>query len=403
MKKLFTILFALGFLFAIAQENPITEILETTYDSETGYYTPYSKLLFEYDDHRNQILEAKYEWNKDTEAYELDYKIGKEYSEENRLERTLWSSSEIGSYSTTEYSYFENGCLEAEEIISYPNIFHRKIRHLYDENNCGRLLSWNEYYWDEQEQVWDFFQKYAYSYFGTVRLTTHFYFWQKSLQTSVRSIEEYDSRGNRIKYWNVYSDIGEEQWLYEYDDRNNITLFEYYTIADCNRDGRYNLDLKIMRTYRNEYNAAGELIKTIGENKELKCGYELFNSGIYEINYEYEKDYYCDGLLKTELENDRLTHYSYLDGIDCDTETAEINSKIYPNPFENQILIESPLLEFPNSRISVYNAVGRLFFATDVNGLTDRHELDLSLLGSGIYFVQIIGGEHETTHKIVKP
>ena len=64
-----------------------------------------------------------------------------------------------------------------------------------------------------------------------------------------------------------------------------------------------------------------------------------------------------------------------------DNELNELN--IYPNPFNDIIIVESELI----GTINVYNTLTQLLISQSKN--STKTELDLSNLESGIYFVEL--------------
>ncbi len=89
---------------------------------------------------------------------------------------------------------------------------------------------------------------------------------------------------------------------------------------------------------------------------------------------------------------------AYLSGTaHIETEQSAIN--IFPNPFTDQVIIKG---DFNNYTIKVLNALGQV--VADYTGTNSPLNIDLSTLGSGVYFVQIESTIHQELRiqKIIK-
>ncbi len=79
------------------------------------------------------------------------------------------------------------------------------------------------------------------------------------------------------------------------------------------------------------------------------------------------------------------------------------NIQIYPNPTNGKFTFELPssVFHLPSS-VSIYNILGELVFSSSVFGLRSSVSPDISNQPSGIYFINIISGEYNYYHKLIK-
>jgi PKD repeat protein len=73
---------------------------------------------------------------------------------------------------------------------------------------------------------------------------------------------------------------------------------------------------------------------------------------------------------------------------------------IYPNPSTGQVQINYPFSEYPNSQLSIHNAVGQKLYHTTANTSNTLH-LNLSTYPKGIYFLLIENQAHKSYHKLL--
>lgn len=99
----------------------------------------------------------------------------------------------------------------------------------------------------------------------------------------------------------------------------------------------------------------------------------------------------------SQWENKTRLTYDYSTGINP-VELSAKGSVVYPNPFEDQITIESSSLD--EHGIQVYNAVGQLINSLKTNGTITK--LDLAGLKKGVYLMKIKTAHQEQTIKLLK-
>jgi hypothetical protein len=74
--------------------------------------------------------------------------------------------------------------------------------------------------------------------------------------------------------------------------------------------------------------------------------------------------------------------------------------KIYPNPARNKLNIEFEDFEIKEVNLIVSNSLGQVLYS--MNELSQKQEVDISFLQSGIYFLRLQKGSEQSTFKIIK-
>ena len=72
--------------------------------------------------------------------------------------------------------------------------------------------------------------------------------------------------------------------------------------------------------------------------------------------------------------------------------------RIYPNPFENQVYVETVSSSEP-AKMRLFDISGKLI---DQRHFTEKTELNTAHLSAGIYFMEIISQDKTETFKLVK-
>jgi len=74
---------------------------------------------------------------------------------------------------------------------------------------------------------------------------------------------------------------------------------------------------------------------------------------------------------------------------------------LYPNPAKHTVNIMNAT-SIQLDKAAIYDINGRLIQNIDLSGMTTEQSVDVSNLASGVYMVQIIGGEGQTVKRLVK-
>jgi translation elongation factor EF-1beta len=75
------------------------------------------------------------------------------------------------------------------------------------------------------------------------------------------------------------------------------------------------------------------------------------------------------------------------------------NVKIYPNPIKGKLNVEF-IIQPQISYLNITNSFGQLIF--EKNNLNQKQEIDLSFLGSGIYYLKVQNNSEQKIFKIIK-
>jgi hypothetical protein len=78
------------------------------------------------------------------------------------------------------------------------------------------------------------------------------------------------------------------------------------------------------------------------------------------------------------------------------------NLLLYPNPANSSLTIETRTLISSGSKLTVTDVAGRTLLAKSLDGNSSKHQIDISSFSSGIYFVQLEGGQGIERGRFVK-
>jgi hypothetical protein len=115
------------------------------------------------------------------------------------------------------------------------------------------------------------------------------------------------------------------------------------------------------------------------------------------------KDFQVFFIAKSNRQNDL-----YIDNINIYTKVLPKRLKdqgylIYPNPFRNSLIIRNYSVPTSLQSIGIYNSVGQLVWAKDLNGTGNTEmTVDLGRLAAGVYIVKLRYSEKTVVQRIVK-
>lgn len=84
---------------------------------------------------------------------------------------------------------------------------------------------------------------------------------------------------------------------------------------------------------------------------------------------------------------------------------SEWDTKVYPNPFDNQLSLIAEHLSGPNMEIRIFDLLGREVYRTEIetNNLDNfQQNIDLSELSTGIYMMETKHSDQQKFHTIIK-
>jgi hypothetical protein len=79
-------------------------------------------------------------------------------------------------------------------------------------------------------------------------------------------------------------------------------------------------------------------------------------------------------------------------------ELSNADLNLYPNPTTGKVTLK--LSKLISGNLAILDVTGRILLSDQLNGLS--HELDLSALSSGTYYVQIQSENASLTKKVIK-
>ena len=129
---------------------------------------------------------------------------------------------------------------------------------------------------------------------------------------------------------------------------------------------------------------------------ELGWSKETFTltAGTHTLRWEYEKDYgFDEGEDCVWIDNIKFPPTAIV--VDVET-VVEQNIEIYPNPNNGVFNIELGNME---STVTIYNAMGQIVYQNE--GLSNKTEIKLNNINSGLYFVNINNSEMNITEKVI--
>jgi hypothetical protein len=145
------------------------------------------------------------------------------------------------------------------------------------------------------------------------------------------------------------------------------------------------------------------ILDIIGNNIYSPITNSVMPSGIYQDSLIM--DSYADGIYFVQL---KLGHRKTISKKIIKSNTAAIvvnaNSlngvRIYPNPLINKLNINFEMNRSENNNIQITNTLGKTIYSKDT--LTQKQEIDLSFLESGIYYLRVEGFNVSKVFKIIK-
>ena len=118
------------------------------------------------------------------------------------------------------------------------------------------------------------------------------------------------------------------------------------------------------------------------------------SAGTHTLRWEYEKDSgYDEGEDCVWIDNIKFPPTAVV--VDVET-VVEQNIEVYPNPNNGAFCIELGDIE---SVVTIYNTMGQVVYQNA--GLSNKVEIRLDDINSGLYFVNINNSEMNATEKIV--
>lgn len=325
------------------------------------------------------------------------------YDEKGRLEKEILNKYQAGTNDyqnlyTNTYHYNENGCLVAEwnELVSIHGPY---TQHYYEytvDENCHitkRLHKALQISGDTTYKK----NHYVNDAEGHVKIDSQYAFFNDEWQLHYERFFDYDEAGSMteaLEYLLFSNSTISETETWKYDEYGELTL-----------------RIKSRKTNSNPYR---EISKD-----SISLKYDNQNRVIQRRRLSYRFDtpdppelerftYYCDDVLKAsgldDLPRIFRTSYEYDIGLneDCIDDLEDKSITIFPNPVMDELTIDSDLLSGEQTKIYIYDALGRQFLEQEFSILFDKFSVDVSNLERGFYFLTIENGDRIWTTKMYK-
>ena len=390
------------------------DILETLRLSEAnGEWINSSLTTNTYNDNNQLIQSLRENWTGtdwmnaglDTYMYEND--------NPTLVLRQTWFEEEWKSYYRESLSYFDGTNLLDTVLIQDDWYMPLELNNSrlnnytsYDQN--GRLLEWYTTYWDPYEMAWINPNRYQYTYNaeGYPILYQAADWIEDMWVTDRQSIYTYNADDLLLSTLSQSWDEEEQDWVStglserEYDEDGNITL---YQVSRYNEEtGSMEIYYRVFLSYDEEGRRTSVLEQTTFVTEEL-VDYFLVEYTYYDdigelwtVLYQ-EKDLEEDVWIET-------SRYIYYYDLFVDTEDlllTEEKVSITPNPGTDvvQISFEREILPRQGLTAELINAMGRVEQQFVIR--QSSHQLDVSNLAAGVYWLRFGIGQQSFTKQIV--
>ncbi len=251
---------------------------------------------------------------------------------------------------------------------------------------------------------------------------------------------QYDSRDSLIKisfnyFYKGLISNGIPSGIIEYKRRSDGKVIEMYednvcefcidlmgnpyrATYDYNANGQIVLE-KVFSSYRRllqlqdstlfTYNSKGKL------SREAKFHFDVNNKLIFKEISDYDYDYYCDDLLKTQttqFESQDFYEpphgfkgvfkgiYTYTERAICDKKDL-LDFTIAPNPATFQAIITAEGLSSADYTLAIYSVAGALIHTYKVDYRTTAFDFSTANLMSGTYLVRLTNDKNSVSKKLV--
>lgn len=345
---------------------------------------------------------------------------------ENWMENSWKSSFRITN------NYDSNGHLindYDEEWNGETNIWEKITTNTHTLNPDGTIKETLSAFWDEDTNEWETVSKTLYSYTASKEILTETsqIFWDTWIDFT-KDTYNYDPNGKLASMVTQTMDLlsgmalkNSSQTLYSYNEDgtekqivdqiwNSLNQWEDESrttntynnskqlISDLSENWVNNTWVNDVRT-TNTFNANGTFNESIEEMWEN--GNWIKNAkAIFDFNANGDIVIVVSQAWNTTLnqwENETRIRFDYTTGIQS-VQMADNYSKVYPNPFIDQLTIENR--ELSDSRIEVFNSNGQLVSSFKTNKSVTT--LNMGSLEKGVYFMKIRSAKNDQTIKLLK-
>ena len=394
--------FIFGAFFNTNAQPKLVETIEQIWIADSTKWRNSGRSMYEYD---NELLISELDQHWFTGRNDWGNANGADYFYDNngRLEKEIINNYNTGTddyqnlYTNT-YHYNDDGCLVAEdnEIVSIHGVYPQHYYEYTVDENCyitARL-------WKALQPNGDTIYKkntYVNDAEGQVKIDSQYAFFNNEWQLHYERFFEYDEASRlieKVEYLLFSNSINSETETWEYDEHGQL--------------------IHRIKTRNSNFNPNKQISK-----EEISLIYDSQNRVIQRrtIPYRFDAqeppiterfDYYCGDILRTsgsdELPRIYRKSYEYDLGLDedCIKNLTDKSITIFPNPVDNQLMIDSDLLSGERTKIYLYDVLGRQFLEQEFSILFNQLSIDVSFLEKGVYFLTIENGEEIETMRLFK-
>lgn len=343
-----------------------------------------------------------------------------------------WMENSWKSTFRSTNNYDSNGNLiddYDEEWNNETNVWKKIATNTHTLNPDGTIKETLSAFWDEDINEWETASKTLYTYNASKQILTETsqIFWDAWMDYS-KDTYNYDSNGKLTSMVTQTMDLlsgmvlkNSSQSLFSYNEDgtekqivdqiwNNLNQWESESRTTNNYNNSKQLisDLSenwVNNTWVNDskstntYNANGTLKETTEEKWEegnwIKNG-----KAIYSFNVKGDMESMVSqnwNITLNQWENEMRIRFDYTTGIQS-VELADNASRVYPNPFIDQLTIENGALV--ESEIDVFSSAGQLVSSFKTNKSVTT--LNMGSLKEGVYFMKIRSPKNDQIIRLLK-
>ena len=416
-----------------ADKNSLDSLTSHEWDQNLSQWKPMRKEQFTYDANENIHTEIISIWNNSKwtplEKYEFIIDMGGNLISITSYYQVVLNQWEL--YNKFEYIYDGNGNLTSGTSFYWNSMTSQwdnayKIEYTYDGNHNMWLetgYEWfpsvnqwlNSYkdelfytnnlltseinsYWNYGTSQWDLYSKWDYAYDGSNNLISEISNeWDLGLNDWINQSKyeyQYDMGfhiiGETDSLWNINTNQWDLVYQYEYtydSNSNPSTEIKYEWIGN---PGEWVEDKKDEYIYDLAYDIADLIVPFFYETYSSYFNINFNNMVIAYRGYEFEDPNWVDT-------DKMILYYSdYNNALSIDDEILANTVKIYPNPVDNILTIDSEMV--PLKKVEVFSILGNK--VKEIN--TGFNAIPFNNLSSGTYIMRILSEKGSTTRKLIK-
>jgi hypothetical protein len=389
----------------------------TNYNFNENNWEPSTRNSYYYNDDQLTTLYTVQSWvNGEWGQAEGDFQDLRSYDDlGNQLELIYqnWTQGEWKTYLRNSNTYYPGtNLIETELFQGTSNPSGELMNETYnvyeDYNANGDWIRQTRQFWDPYALEWGnktVFER-VFNSEDQVILSVESEELNDILIPGLQTIYTYNNEGLIQQRLTQLWDNSQEEWydlrqvIYEYDENGNTTLYESYFLDS------YSQELSASIRIEFTYFESGELEQYV---VLVSNGMELVNDSRFTFTYYediFERQTYLRELWNTELdawENDIFGEYFYNLFVDTKEQLLEEEQaiKLFPNPATGQVNIQlnNLVLTGHGIRAQLFNQQGQLVRQYTLG--QDNHQLDISGLPVGSYWLKVSNGQYSAVKKLV--